>query len=199
MLVNTDLTVAYRCPVCGSFRFGDISVFRLGTDTVKICSCCRCAVRIVRKGRGMYRVSVPCIGCGSNHVYNIEMPSIVKKDVLTFFCDITGIQHFFIGKDEHVRRRVDRYETELEGIADCLGYDSYFKNSHVMLDMLIRLHEMAEQGSLCCECGSGDIEISLLSDRIFLKCRNCPGKKVIFASSNKDLKDIRLRKGMLLS
>lgn len=161
--------------------------------------CCGRKLVASRLKKGFHKINVPCIGCGEDHRIKVHIKSIINNGLQFFFCDNTGIQYCFIGKDDDVKNMVDNYEKELDCIADCLGYDNYFKNSHVMLDTLIKLNDMAEQGNLLCECGSADIDISLLSDRIYLRCRNCPGEGVIYASSNKDLGDILLKKRMLLS
>jgi len=200
MLIDTNFTIAYRCPVCGSFRFMGASLFGpLAVPGGNPDGCCGCDILVIGKKKGIYEVNVPCIGCGGSHKNVVNFKKVVRGGMDFYICENTGIQYCFIGNDDYVRNMVDMYEKELDGIADCLGYDNYFKNSHVMLDALIRLHEIAEQGNLFCECGSLDIEITLLPDRIYLKCRNCPGGQVIYASSNKDLKDILLKKRMLLS
>lgn len=200
MLIDTNLTIAYRCPVCGRFRFNGVSYFSLAAGRINILgSCCGREIKTLRVKRDIHEINVPCIGCGENHRVRINARKVLHKGMGIFICENTGIKYCFIGKNGYVNNMVDNYEKELDGIADCLGYDNYFKNSHVMLDTLIKLNEMAEQDNLFCECGSADIEISLFSDRIYLKCRNCPGEKVIYASSNKDLEDILLKKKMLLS
>ena len=50
-----------------------------------------------------------------------------------------------------------------------------------MLDSLNLIHDIAERGNLFCECGNDDIELLLLSDRIYLRCNLCPGNKIIYA------------------
>lgn len=200
MLIDTNFTIAYRCPTCGSLKYICASFFDLPIELFdKPADCCKCEIKADKMKKGFYEIMVPCIGCGERHRVSISMREILRRGLDYFICENTGIQYCYIGKDDYVRSMVDIYDKELDGIADCLGYDNYFKNSHVMLDTLIKLHEIAEQGNLFCECGSADIDISLLSDRICLKCRNCPGEKVIYASSNKDLRDILLKKRMLLS
>jgi hypothetical protein len=200
MLIDTNFTIAYRCPVCGSLRFVNASLFGFLTELGgNSGGCCGCNIVVAGTRKGVSRITVPCIGCGGCHKIIVDLKKVVRNNIGFYICENTGIQYCFIGNDDYVQQMVDMYEKELDGIADCLGYDNYFKNSHVMLDTLIKLHEIAEQGNLLCECGSEDIEITLLPDRIYLKCRNCPGEKEIYASSNKDLKDILLKKRMLLS
>ena len=111
----------------------------------------------------------------------------------------TGIQQCFIGKDYIVRRKIDNIEKELDELIDMFGYDSYFKNTRVMFDSLNRVHDIAEQGNLYCECGNEDIELRLLSDKIHLKCNKCHGSISILASTNEDLKKIQTIQSIMLS
>lgn len=201
MVVNTGFTVAFKCSQCGSYRFFEISYFKLaqkGHKKVK----CRCggayAVASVTKS-GRIALSVPCIGCGEMHEYTASRKEMRNAQVLVCRCKNTGIQHCFVGSDNNVRKRIDILEDELERLMDELGYERYFINSQVMLESINRIHEMAEQGRIYCQCGSNDIEVVLLEDKIYLKCRSCPGKTTICASSNEDLERILMNSAVLLS
>jgi len=154
----------------------------------------------VSKGEcGDYRVKIPCIACGNEHMFVFSRRDMLNKDINVFCCPETGMQFCFIGKDETVRKRIDSLEKELDEIIDAFGYDSYFVNTQVMFDSLNKIHDIAEQGNLFCECGSDDIEVVLLSDKICLKCRRCEGNTTIYAASNEDLKDVLMRQQILLS
>lgn len=200
MLIDTSLTIAYKCPSCGSFKFFNISIFETSSRekyNLK-CSCNKSQLTIARSNNKNVILTTPCIGCGSKHKLIIDKNEVLYKETRVFRCPVTGIQQCFVGKDTEVRRKVDNLEKELDRLIDMFGYDSYFKNTQVMLDSLNKIHDIAEQGNLYCECGNSDIELYLLSDKIYLKCKECSASRVIYAISNEHLKDILMRQQILL-
>lgn len=154
------------------------------------CRCNNSSIRISIENFKDYKIKIGCIGCGNEHIYLVSRKEILNREINVFHCPETGIQQCFIGRDNDVRRKIDNLEKELDELIDKLGYDSYFKNTRVMIDSLNRVHDIAEQGNLLCECGNKDIELRLLSDKVHLKCNKCQGTLSILAASNEDLKKI---------
>lgn len=201
-MINTDMTVAYKCSSCGTFEFFDVSFFKL-LDKKEYCHKCRCSksmVIIEENKPGKYLIKIPCIGCGKKHVFFFKRRDILYKrnSVKIFNCPETGVYCCVIGKGDKVRSEIDSLEKELDEMINKFGYDSYFKNTQVMFDILNILHDIAEQDNLYCECGNNDVELILLSDRINLRCKKCSGSKDIYASTNEDLKDILHKQKVLL-
>jgi len=201
MLIDTNITIAYKCPSCGTFEFFNTSLFNFlyKKEYFLPCRCKKSSISIAEATSGYYSISTPCIGCGSMHISNISKKELFSKNVKILYCPEIGMQICFIGNDEEVRNKIDNLEKEFDELINRLGYDNYFKNTQVMLDSLNRIHDIAEQGNLFCECGNNDIELILFSDKINLKCKKCPGSQMILAGSNGDLKDILKRKQILLS
>ncbi|MCX8129631.1 MAG: hypothetical protein N3I35_05965 [Clostridia bacterium] len=192
MLIDTSVTVAYKCSSCGGYIFFDVSYFDLLSKKKYHAACCcnNSRIFIFKENFRDYKLQIDCIGCGNNHTYSIKRKDIIGKDISVFSCPVTGIQQCFIGNGDLVRNKVDSLEKEMDALIDKLGYDNYFKNTRVMYDSLNRIHDIAEQGSLVCECGNGDIELSLLSDRIYMRCRKCYATAEVRAASNEDLKEL---------
>ncbi|MCX7922816.1 MAG: hypothetical protein N3B21_12535 [Clostridia bacterium] len=163
-----------------------------------MCRCNNSSIRIIREDLKHYTLKMPCIGCGNEHAFVLGRREMFHRHINSFCCSETGVQQCFLGNDEEVRKKVDNVEKELDELINMFGYDSYFKNTQVMFDTLNRIHDIAEQGNLSCECGNNDIELIMLSDKIHLKCSRCSGTKVISAASNEDLKNINLKKQILL-
>jgi hypothetical protein len=201
MLIDTSLTIAFKCSTCGSFEFFNLSIFKLlyNKEYIFTCRCNNSRTLLSVENFKEYKIKIGCIGCGNDHIYLISRKEILNKDINIFHCPETGIQQCFIGKDYVVRRKIDNIEKELDELIDMFGYDSYFKNTRVMFDSLNRVHDIAEQGNLYCECGNDDIELRLLSDKIHLKCNKCQGSISILASTNEDLKKIQTIQSILLS
>lgn len=200
MLIDTGVTIAYKCSACGTFEFFDMSLFKFlyKKEYKHTCKCSKSSIVINGEKSGGYKISIPCIGCGNEHIYFLTRRDLLHKDINIFYCPEKGIQQCFIGKDDVVREKIDSFEEELDELIDTFGYDDYFKNTQVMFDTLNRIHDIAEQGNLFCECGNDDIEVMLLPDRIHLKCRKCSGSRMISAASNEDLKDILTKPQVVL-
>lgn len=199
MLVNTAVTIAYKCPACGSFEFISATLFSLaqGERGTFSCRCGSSSVSFHTNGREL-SIKVPCFGCGEEHEYVITRKELLHKNINTLYCPDTGLPQCFTGNDKCVRNRVDSLEKEFEELIDTFGYDNYFVNSRVMLDILNRIHDLASEGNLHCECGSSDIELNLFSDRIQLQCRKCSAGKIIKAATNSDLKEVLARHQIML-
>lgn len=201
MLIDTTKTIAYKCSSCGSFEFYTISVFSLlhKKENNYSCRCKKSCMTIKREGESGFLIKTPCIGCGNEHIFFIGKKEMIFNQLNVFNCPETGMQQCFLGNDLLVRKKVDSLEEELDELMDMFGYDNYFKNTQVMLDSLNKIHDIAAQGSLFCQCGSGDIELVLLSDRILLKCSRCSSSKMVRAASNEDLKELMQMYGILIT
>lgn len=201
MLIDTNVTIAYKCYSCGSFEFFNTSLFKFlnEKENALTCRCNNSSIVIVCDNARHFNIRIPCIGCGREHTFVISIKDILSKCVNVVYCPETGMQQCFIGNDEDVRKKIDNLEKELDEIINHFGYDSYFSNTQVMFDALNKIHDIAEMGNLFCECGSKEIELLMFSDNIQLKCSKCTGSKIIKASSNNDLKDLFLRQQIILS
>lgn len=186
MIIDASSTIAYKCSSCGTFEFVNITLFELLSERKTIYDCrCNGSKLVINKENGdRYKIVIPCIGCGSNHIYFLDRKDFISQDIRVFYCPKTGIQQCFIGSDKEVRKRIDSLEKEFDELIDMLGYDSYFCNTQVMFDSINIIHDIAAKGNLFCECGNEDIELLLLSDKIYLRCNKCPAGKIINASTN---------------
>ena len=200
MLLSTSLTIAYKCPSCGKFEFFNTSLFKVFCikEFCMVCCCGKSHLKVSNTCAGEHRIAFPCIGCGEEHIFLLKRKNLFIKNVNILHCPVTGIQQCFIGNDEEVRKRIDNLEKEYDELINNLGYDSYFVNTQVMLESLNTIHDLAETGNLYCECGNEDIELVLLPDKIYLKCKDCQGSGVISAASNKDLKILYDKKQIVL-
>lgn len=199
MLIDTSIAVAYKCPSCGGFKFLNTYFFEIQHEKYFFrCDCGKSELTINGNNSRCFNVTAPCIGCGDGHTFALGRNRLLDGKTHVYRCPKTGIEYLFIGKDYAVRRQVDNLQDKLDRIIDLFGYESYFKNTQVMFDSLNKIHDLAEKGNLCCECGSGDIELNLFSDRIYLKCRKCSADIIIPAISNENLKDITEKQQILL-
>lgn len=201
MLIDTSVTIAYKCSSCGTFEFFSVSLFELlhKKELRLSCRCNKSSIFINVDSSKNYKINIPCISCGKGHIFALRRKDILYKNINVFYCPESGLQQCFIGNDAEVRSRIDTLEKEFDELISMFGYENYFKNTQVMFDSLNRIHDIAEQGNLYCECGNADIGLALSSDRILLKCKRCSGSKVIYASSNEDLKNVLIKQQIILT
>jgi len=193
MLVNTDVTIAYKCYCCGTYEFHNISAFRLpdkGKEIQLKCRCGKYSATVSESRSAIYTIYAGCMACGREHTHRISRKDMLGNSLSIFNCPETGIQHCFVGNDHEVRKKIDEIEKELDEMVDMLGYESYFKNTQVAFDSLNKIHDIAEKGNLYCRCGSRDIELVLFTEKILLKCRRCGRSIEIKTGSNEDLKHL---------
>lgn len=191
MLINPEVTFAFRCHECGRLTFGSITPFRLIGEHRSIfpCECGNSVATIDETGRASYNITVPCIACGSYHTYTIEKKMWLKPlNILT--CPKTDYKICFWGKEQEVLKSIEEYDSELDETLSGLDFDNYFKNSEVMYEAVNKLHEIAEKGNLYCTCGNHNIDVLLKPEGIELLCRKCLAKGFIYAGSIKDLRSI---------
>lgn len=191
MIIDTNLTITYKCTMCGTFEFFRISLFNLlYKDSLSIsCRCKGSKLTILKKNVYKFEIKTPCIACGDVHTYSITKKNVFPSELIAFSCPHTGIQHCFVGQEDKVYKKIDNLERELDEIINMFGYDNYFSNTQVMFDSLNKIHDLAEQKNLVCECGNTDIELLLYPDCVFLNCIKCSGNMIVSALNNEDLND----------
>ncbi len=201
MLIDTSITIAYKCTSCGSYEFFNVSMFTLiyKKNYSLTCRCRKSCITIKQEGENGFFISIPCIGCDNEHTYLFTRRSILLGEPVVFNCPETGMQICFVGRDEAVRKKVDSLEEEFDELIDAYGYESYFRNTQVMIDTLNRIHDIALSGNLYCECGDVDIDLVLLNECVLLRCGRCGGSKKIPAAKNNDLKDILVTSQILIT
>lgn len=193
MIVATETVVAMRCPSCGKLEFHSISRFAFaGAKTYKItCSCGAPKLTVGTKNRKQFWVQIPCVLCETNHLVYFKSTQMWSNDVNFLYCSDTNVELGFFGPEEKVHAIADNYEHNLEALVDELGYDDYFYSPDIMFEVLNRLHEIAEDGLMFCECGSYQIEIDIFPDRIELQCKDCQALSVVYAEKEEDLTRIK--------
>lgn len=191
MVIKTDATFAYKCYHCGMSEFVSTSLFRLVAkgECYHNCICGMEGIHLFQEKRGI-SVVVPCINCGDRHTFHMSAADVLHGKVHVLECPSTDMHCCVAGDDKKVRQSLDAIEAELEKMLDHFGYECHFKNSHVMLYALNRIHDIAEKGGITCSCGSRDVDLNLLEDRVVLICGHCGGTRAIQASSNRHLRSL---------
>ncbi|TYO96531.1 hypothetical protein [Desulfallas thermosapovorans] len=194
MIIDTDTLLAMRCPECGKLDYHNLSRFSFsGRKRVEIfCSCGYVKLVITSKDRKSFWLQVPCVVCESKHVHSFSSKMLWSERVNYLFCHETGLELGYIGPCDEVKAMAAAQQETMEALADDFeAEDEYFNNSEVMYEVLNCLHDIAEQGSLYCQCGNRDVEVDIFPDRLELHCKDCDSVNIIYAETDDDLRVIR--------
>ncbi|MFA7467815.1 MAG: hypothetical protein WCY82_06065 [Desulfotomaculaceae bacterium] len=194
MIIETGALLAMRCPECGKLDYHQLSRFEFGMRK-KVEIACKCGfIKLVinTKDRKDYMLQVPCVVCESKHMRSISSRRFWSDDVNYLFCQETGLELGYLGPEEEVRELAEAQEESIESLANEFeGEDKYFNNSEIMYEVLNCLHDIAEQGSLYCQCGNLDVEVDIFPDRLELHCKECDSINIIYAETEDDLRVIK--------
>lgn len=193
MPVATSVKLAMRCPECGKMEFHNLSRFVFSKAAGREVTCSCGAVKMVISTRNCrdYRIQIACVICEIKHTIEVSGKYLWSGEGIRLSCLDTDLDLGHIGTDEKVREMANSREHELESLVDEFMGEGYFHNSGIMYEVLNCLHDIAEQGSLYCQCGNYKIEVDIFPDRLELHCKNCDSINIIYAETEDDLKVIQ--------
>lgn len=189
MLINTETTIATRCPVCGKLDFHDLSLFALASAGKQelVCTCGSPKLTVLVK-KDNYWLQANCIYCEQKHYIPFKRKDFWAKKAFAFYCFETNLDLGFLGpKDEVIKLT----EAMKDGLDAQLEQEDYFENPKIMFEVLNTLHDIAEEDELYCACGNNDIEIEILPKGIELKCSRCNTTYFLAAETEEDLRAAR--------
>jgi len=200
MLLNSSISLGVYCDKCGHYEMFDISIFSLSKDkTAKIESTCSDNYITVRTyDYKSFYFSVYCSSCNTRHIYKYTLSDILKGINREFKCDLTQLSILYIGERSKVEKYVEKSNKELDDIILKCGFDSHINNPYIMMKVLDKIHEIAEKGNLYCDCGCRDIDVSLFSDRVELKCMKCGSLNIVYAENIQDYENVANRERIVL-
>lgn len=65
--------------------------------------------------------------------------------------------------------------------------EEHIERQHIVLGILNKVHDIAEQGGVYCRCGGDAVEADLLPDCIILECMHCGAYYILAAQTEYDL------------
>ncbi len=177
---NTESTIAYRCPHCGSGILSMVGVFALTGDMIKLkCDCGQSELIIQNARDGKLRLTVPCIMCPRPHQYVLSRTAFFDKALFTLPCGMTETDICFIGHKDEVLDALDRSEqqiidilheagyTDIRSLADVMQmrgaedteddeedvlYDPNFTDNHIYDMVLFVVRELEADDKIYCRC-----------------------------------------------
>lgn len=191
--MKTEFSIAYRCPLCGKMEIYNASIFAFsGNKKVEIyCPCGEKGLVMTTKDYKQYKIDIKCPICNNQHVYKIDLRELLKGEPIIYDCLKYSLELIFFGENKKVVKAVDEYQRALEEIIDEIEDYEYFVNSEIMMEYINILHDLAENNEIHCACGSTDVELRLLSDKIEIQCKSCENILSLPANSHNDLEEFK--------
>ncbi|MPN01825.1 hypothetical protein SDC9_149037 [bioreactor metagenome] len=191
MIIGTAATLALYCPRCGKIENHDISRFVM-KNSVRLDLSCSCGQiqATLTACRHQYLLNIPCLVCQTNHVIRLNKKEFWHTEFDKIYCAQENLELGFIGQRKIIEKTIADHKREFDSIIHEMDFDDYgeyIENPSLMLEILNRVHDIAEHGGIFCRCGSSAVEINLLPDGIELRCVHCGGHKVIDARREQDL------------
>jgi hypothetical protein len=172
-LAKVVRSFVYKCPECGETVGCEADIFSLAEGCTHHCECGRSSIRAIKQG-GRYRVSTPCGFCGDVHRRNFTMMELVRGNPLFIFCPLNDLYCACIGSAEKIKKEVAELEMSFkEGERIKRKPDEYWNSPTAKRQILKKMVTMIKAGLMGCSCGGRDMELQLLNEETFLRCKSC--------------------------
>ncbi|TWH46941.1 hypothetical protein [Sporomusa sp. KB1] len=191
MVISAVSTLALYCPRCGKIELHNVSRFAINNAAYQlVCSCGQVQGAISSAGRRQYLLDIPCVVCETNHLIFLDSNLFRQPKVSKIYCDQANLELGFIGKTEAITATIAKHKQEVASLASEMAGQadgSGIENSQILLEILNKIHDIAEQGGVYCSCGNTDVDVDVLVDAVELSCPQCEGRLLISAKDEQAL------------
>lgn len=199
MLINTNIAIAVRCDMCGRLKIHNISLFNfIKNRKIELtCECHHINATINTQDHKTYWTEISCFACQDTHVFTYNLKQFFQSNIISR-CIETRMEIGYIGKHKDIQQLLCEHERNSYKAIDELGFYDYFDNSDIVMQSISKIRELELSDNVFCDCGFGDIEISLFPDRIELNCLNCNSVQMIYTENEEDLKNLLDKDSIIL-
>ena len=192
MVIHTVATLALYCSHCGKIHTHDVSRFSLkACNRAELhCNCGHMLAKIRFSRGGNFLITVYCELCKKNHVLTIEYKHNASEELHKLYCRNNNLELGFVGSRRLIDQTLERHRSAVNrALPDLTSPDN--ENSQIMLDILNKVHDIAENGGVICRCGGDSIRAQVLHACIKLQCQNCGAHAVFSARSEADFERLK--------
>lgn len=191
MIIHANWSVALYCQRCGKIEIHDVSYFTKQDSTKTLrCSCNHPQATLIRTAPNLVKLQIPCGACNSLHEAKYKAKHLLKLKIEKIYCSKDFFELGYIGKREAIEEILAFTKQEFESI---MQSEEQIEKQQIFLEIINKLHDIAEQGGIVCPCGSKAIEANISgdSDAVVLECLHCGGYCTIAAKDEDDLEKVR--------
>ncbi|MDF2499513.1 MAG: hypothetical protein K0Q77_227 [Anaerosporomusa subterranea] len=188
MVIYTSASLALYCSHCGKIHTHNICRFSLNScNQIELrCSCGNMQAKISSARKDQFFLTIYCELCRKNHVLCVNLTHSGASELRKLYCANNNLELGFVGKRQLIEQTLERHRYAVNrALPDQSGTDN--ENSQVLLDVLNRVHDIAESGGVRCNCGSAAIRAEVLASCIELRCQTCGASVALAARNDMDL------------
>lgn len=193
-----DWALAVYCQQCGKIQIHEMSYFEpLDQKKVLFCSCNCLQATVVRTAKRGFEIEIPCVVCNFGHKEFFNPKSLVKTKADKIYC---GKDHFelgYIGKKQKIEE-ILAFNKRRFALLNHEQDEELIENQQVLLDVLNRLHDMAESGQIICQCGGKAMVADIIGNSVVLECCRCGSYYVAPAKTPLDLEKLNKKSSIEL-
>lgn len=191
VFISAISTFALYCQQCGKIHLHELSHFCIKKTELELkCSCSHVQATLSRVGSRQFLLSIPCVACQSTHNIFIDRKNLLRTAVDKVYCIKDNFELGYLGDKNAIAETLAAQKREGVSLireSDSGENDELIEKQHIVLGILNRVHDIAEQGGVYCRCGSDAVEADLLPDHILLECLKCGSYYTIAAQTEHDL------------
>ena len=173
----------------------DISHFCVKNTAIELkCSCNHVQAQLSRAGSRQFLLSIPCVACQSTHNIVIDRKRLLRTAVDKVYCTKDNFELGYLGEHQAITETLANQKREGVSLireTDSGESDELIEKQHIVLGILNKVHDIAEQGGIYCPCGSDAVEADLLPNHILLECLKCGSYFTLAAQTEHDLQAVQ--------
>lgn len=194
-MINTETSIAYRCPHCSEAVVGKVSVFKAQAGKIRLkCSCGESFMELSLSDDGKVRVAAPCIFCPTPHYYTVARDVFFSGELFELPCNVTGFPACFVGQLDEVSDALDENEKEICRIAAEAGIDLTVQKLSVdensLKEQLLKLlGALKQEERIICYCedkSKAQHTLTVSEDGVEVKCTSCGASRFFRARTTLD-------------
>lgn len=190
MIVQTGFSVALYCQRCGKIHVHDVPYFIGNADKIKFyCKFKHEQATLIRTKSHFFRLQIPCVVCNSVHEAVFSLHQLMRMRVEKIYCANDFFELGYIGKRQAIKEilRFNRHSFER---MDGENHGEKIEKQQILLEVINRIHDIAEVDGIICPCGSKAIAADILGSAVRLTCCHCGNYELLAAGSERDLAEL---------
>ena len=185
MITNLTTSMLYICPECSTSSLRTLSAFEIKKKEGLSLLCsnknCQNDNVLILSSKDKYKIIVDCPICGEEHTFNLSQKTVWNKSFFILNCPQSGFGILFIGKDTELLKK--EHNTQAEIIAGIVvNNDEIYDELDILFELVELINTYACENKIHCDCKSDNISISINTDSVSLKCKDC-GKIATFGAN----------------
>jgi hypothetical protein len=153
------------------------------------CSCGQAQISLVSISRLQYLFKIFCVVCDSEHLIGFDSKKLWQGDAVKIYCPYSSMELGMAGGRQTTENIIACQKNAAFNLARELSKSNdaeEIENPSIMLEILNKIHDIAEQDGLYCDCGSANVRIDFLNNAIELRCIKCERRIIIPAKCEAD-------------